>query len=129
MISELVELIHGFLGDANRMRCFMHILNLVAKSILRQFDLPKGQTSDVLKVAEDGLALLGAQLEEYENEDWGDNTDDDVEDDDIEGWCDEHEEMSAEERDELEESIRPVKLVLVKVSPNEKFVLALTFVG
>jgi hypothetical protein len=37
--------------------------------------------------------------------------------------------MLAEERAELEESIRPVKLVLVKVSPNEKFVLALTFVG
>jgi hypothetical protein len=67
MISELTKLIPGFPGDANRMCCFMHILNLVAKSILRQFDLPKGQTYDALRAAEEELALLGAQLQEYED--------------------------------------------------------------
>ncbi|TDL16424.1 hypothetical protein BD410DRAFT_702142, partial [Rickenella mellea] len=41
MTSKLAEILDTFPGAANRTRCFAHILNLVAKSIIRQFDLPK----------------------------------------------------------------------------------------
>jgi len=41
MIEELAVLIDDFPGPANQTRCFLHILNLVVKSIIRQFDLPK----------------------------------------------------------------------------------------
>ena len=36
--------------------------------------------------------------------------------DDIDGWVDEMDELDAVERDMLENSIRPIQLVLVKVS-------------
>ncbi|TFK47878.1 hypothetical protein OE88DRAFT_1608415, partial [Heliocybe sulcata] len=38
MIKELPNLLPDFPGDANRVRCFLHIVNLVAKSILKLFD-------------------------------------------------------------------------------------------
>ena len=34
-------MIDDFPGATNQTRCFLHILNLVVKSIIRQFDLPK----------------------------------------------------------------------------------------
>ena len=41
MIEELTNLLDNFPGPANQTRCFTHVLNLVVKSILWQFDLPK----------------------------------------------------------------------------------------
>ena len=41
MIEHLAALVETFLGAANQTRCFAHILNLVAKSVLRQFEGPK----------------------------------------------------------------------------------------
>src|ERR1700735_434288 len=46
MIRYLATLVENFPGAANQTRCFTHILNLVAKSILRQFDVPKKKTGD-----------------------------------------------------------------------------------
>jgi hypothetical protein len=40
MIEELANLVDDFPGPANQTRCFLHILNLVVKSIIRQFDVP-----------------------------------------------------------------------------------------
>ena len=45
MVDELANLIDDFPGPANQTRCFLHILNLVVKSILRQFDLPTSKKS------------------------------------------------------------------------------------
>ena len=39
MIKELANLIDNFPGPANQTRCFLHILNLVVKSIIQQFDI------------------------------------------------------------------------------------------
>ncbi|KIL55138.1 hypothetical protein M378DRAFT_18219, partial [Amanita muscaria Koide BX008] len=41
MIDELPTLLTEFSGETSRTRCFAHIINLVAKSIITQFDLPK----------------------------------------------------------------------------------------
>jgi hypothetical protein len=68
MITELVDLIRNFLGDANRTQCFAHIINLIAKSLLKQFDIPKKKAGEALDKAENALHKLaeGIDLEEME---------------------------------------------------------------
>ena len=47
MIEHLATLINTFPGAANQTRCFAHILNLVAKRVLQQFEaLKKGKGVD-----------------------------------------------------------------------------------
>ena len=41
MVEKLAEIMSDFPGEANRARCLAHIVNLVAKIILRQFDKSK----------------------------------------------------------------------------------------
>jgi hypothetical protein len=41
MIVHLSEILDSFPGEANCTRCFAHILNLVAKCVMKQFDAPK----------------------------------------------------------------------------------------
>jgi hypothetical protein len=50
MIDALAELVIAFPGAANRTRCFTHILNLVVKVILRQFDVPKAKVNEELDI-------------------------------------------------------------------------------
>jgi len=119
MFEYLEGLIDDFPGAANQTRCFLHILNLVVKSILKQFDLPKKKkTSDnedeidqaveeLLKLAGD-IDLEGNLMADGEGEDEG-------EDDNEEGWIDEREEMTEDEVRELSESVAPVRLLLTKV--------------
>ncbi|KAG2040739.1 hypothetical protein BDR03DRAFT_806750, partial [Suillus americanus] len=38
MVAELAELIPHFSGPTSRTRCFLHIVNLVAKSLIHEFD-------------------------------------------------------------------------------------------
>ncbi|KAI0337369.1 hypothetical protein BDW22DRAFT_1304642, partial [Trametopsis cervina] len=38
LIDELSNQVEEFPGEANRVRCFAHILNLAAKAVLSQFD-------------------------------------------------------------------------------------------
>ena len=40
MVEEMAGLLENFPGAANQTRCFLHILNLTAKSILHQFEIP-----------------------------------------------------------------------------------------
>ena len=121
MIEELAELIDDFPGPANQMCFFLHILNLVVKSILRQFDLPKSKKSisndndgnDSLDQATEELLRLASDIDL--EEELTANDDDDEEDDNDEGWIDEHEEMTEDELRELAESVGPVRLLLTKV--------------
>jgi hypothetical protein len=108
MIAELAEILETFPG-------FTHILNLVARSIIHQFDLPKSQADAALNAADQELVDLAEELNDEEMD--GDlELEDDTDEDDVEGWVDEYAQMSEEDRVELDESIRPVKLVLAKVS-------------
>jgi hypothetical protein len=43
MIDKLSSMLEDFPGAANWTRCFSHILNLVAKCVMKQFDLPKAK--------------------------------------------------------------------------------------
>ncbi|KAF8867526.1 hypothetical protein BD779DRAFT_1464277, partial [Infundibulicybe gibba] len=110
MIDELEVKLKNFPGATNRTRCFAHIVNLIARSILRQFDLPKGQADAALEEA------WASASKDIENEpvEGGDEQDDDI-DDDMDGWVDERAGMLKVDRDALDASAVPVRLVLVKV--------------
>jgi nucleoside-diphosphate-sugar epimerase len=123
MIEELAHLVDDFPGPANQTRCFLHILNLVVKSIIRQFDVPAskkrlvGEEDDenMDKATKELLKLAGEiDVEEEITVSAGDEGDA-TEEDDAEGWVDEHEEMTEDELLDLAASVRPVRLLLTKV--------------
>jgi hypothetical protein len=43
MIKHLSNMLDDFPGPANQTRCFMHMVNLIAKSILKPFDIQKNK--------------------------------------------------------------------------------------
>lgn len=111
MINELANLLENFPGPANQTRCFAHVLNLVVKSIIRQFDLPGSQRADILDDATRELSRLAENVELEDELD--DGTDE--EPDNIEGWIDERLSMTEEELDTLDKSVQPVRALLTKV--------------
>jgi hypothetical protein len=143
MIEHLATLVDSFPGASNQTRCFTHILNLVAKSVLRQFDMPKkkkGDDSD--SELDDASRVLAALAEELELAPEGGNDDIDKGGDDLgdegplaggdndeEGGNDEigddqdggvnghneRDDMSEDEVAELENDVAPVRLMLTKV--------------
>jgi hypothetical protein len=114
MIEHLADILTEFPGSANRTRCYAHILNLVAKAIMKQFDAPKGKTTgfevaleefeDELETEPDDNLTEAEGNEAPEN----DGTDDEIVDESRRG-------MSEEEISALDESVKPVRLVLFKV--------------
>jgi len=124
MIEELAILIDDFPGPANQTWCFLHILNLVVKSIIRQFDLPTSKKNsedndENIDMATKELLKLAGEIELEEEQIILAANDDDgrdiMEDDSIKGWVDEREEMTEEELLDLAESVQPVRLLLAKV--------------
>ena len=76
MIDHLATLVDTFPGAANQTRCFTHILNLVAKSVIRQFEAPKAKGGNVLDDAARELAAIFDELEDSEDEDEATNNND-----------------------------------------------------
>jgi hypothetical protein len=116
MIDELVDLLPNFPGAANRCRCFLHVVNLVAKTLLKQFDVLKKKASAAVDKAEQALLELveGLDVEEIVTAaeiGFSDNE----ENDNIEGWADETTSLTEKEKEELRQSVQPVRFVLVKV--------------
>lgn len=108
IIAELSKLIENFPGAANQTRCFLHILNLVVKSIIKQFNLPKTRKGKF----NDQLLELVRDLEDEELKERS-CVNDDEDDNNTEGWIDEHELLSAAERERLD------KCGTVEISVNE----------
>ena len=111
MIQELETLTPEFAGFASHTWCFLHIVNLVAKSMLRQFDAKKvtiKRDSEMAALA-DKLAEEEAIVDEIED-------DDDNEIDNEDGWINEMNSRTDDERIKLEDSMWPVRLALAKVS-------------
>lgn len=46
MIEEMSDLIPTLTGAANHTHCFLHVVNLVAKSLIQQFDVKKDAAED-----------------------------------------------------------------------------------
>ena len=119
MIEELANLLDNFPGPENQMQCFLHILNLVVKSIIRQFDLPKSKkTLDDSDPDEDDPMLDAATMEllklagDINLEEWiivsASDDDSEAADDDEEGWVDKHNDMTEDDLKELVASMQPV---------------------
>ena len=111
MIERLADILTEFPGSANRTRCFAHILNLVAKGIMRQFDSPKGKKTGFEAVLKDFAEELETDSEpDDETEAEGDEAlgNEAIDDESRSG-------MSEEEISALDESVKPVRLVLFKV--------------
>jgi hypothetical protein len=119
MISELEDLLPSF-SKVNHTRCFLHVNNLVARTLVKQFDAPKrtaGQTNEddeaVIELAGD-MELEDRATRERLLEECMDAS---VEqDDDVNGWIDEMAALPEAEREVVQNTTRPVKVVLVKVS-------------
>jgi len=121
MVEHLSTIVENFPGTANQTRCFTHILNLVAKNILRQFDTRKKAGDDDAEDLDDATKALAALELELEDspaelaEDSGEEGDD-MSHDDEDGLGDGRSGMSDDEMAELEENIVPIRLMLTKVS-------------
>ena len=117
MITELASLIDDFPGSENQTRCFTHVLNLVVKSIIWQFDLPNTKNGQNIKEGVKQLLDLAGDIE-VEEEAASRDGEDGVsgEDDNVEGWIDERTLMNEEDLEKLEESVEPVRVLLTKVS-------------
>jgi hypothetical protein len=119
MIDNLDDSLTEF-SSLNRTRCFAHILNLVAKALLKQFDVKTEPATD-LNVNERLLLENATNIETEEltmpqepDDDEEDAIDVDIDNDDA-GWVGEIEALTPEERIDLDKSIQPVKRTLVKV--------------
>jgi len=121
MIDELVKLIHSFPGVSNHAWCFNHVAALVAIRVVHQFDVPKGPGDDTDSEAEQELWELaeGLDIEDATTQrEWETDEDEDEDDDGIEGWAEERAELSEADREEHDENVRPVRMLLVKVSSS-----------
>lgn len=109
-MDALEELLPGQFFRVNRARCFLHIINLVAKSLLHQFELPKVKPKDGdINLDDQELYKLseGWYVEEAEMAKENDIND--------EGWVDAFAALSEVEQKEVGEAIQPVKLVVTTV--------------
>ena len=116
MVDELQKLLPEYGGRASHARCFLHTTNLIAKSLLRVFEIKKGcqlQPDEVQMEIDE----LNAGWDEEEQATAAKTEGVDVQDpvDNNEGLVDLTRDMDAEERMAHEERICPVKLLLVKV--------------
>lgn len=125
MVDILGDHLEGFEGSLGRVRCFAHVLNLVVKTLLRQFDVPKAKSraESVDNEEEELLQLTGEDKDETDTDEDGALDDGDFmlpsgvdAQAEPEGWVDEMEAMSEEERAEFARKVRPVQMVLIKVS-------------
>lgn len=116
MVEEPESLLYPSFEKVNRTRCFLHLLNLVAKSMLKVFELAEndvgfdGDTDppSVINMDEE----IAAQRERRMRLD-----DDEMDDDDSEEWVDTYQmSLTESEKFDLRDNILPVTRILVKVS-------------
>lgn len=88
MIEELEHLLDDFPGAANQTQCFAHIINLMVKSILRQFDVPKAKANEALDEASKVLLHIAEDIETEETETQVSSGNNKLADN-VEGWIDE----------------------------------------
>ena len=121
MIEELIDQIGEFPGEANRTRCFNHIVALVAVRVVRQFDVPKKDNMDGTNDAENELRELaeGSDIEEAVSQTEWESTEGDDEDD-VDGveWQDD--ETTVLDRETLNTSLKLGRMLMIKVCREQK---------
>ena len=135
MIESLAKIVSHFPGATNRARCTAHIVNLVSKMILHQFDVRKKTTKKPTKKSPekanetddiptnttkgpepDEDDRIADDLDREEQEVGDDEEDDDVElNKDVLTDLEEIEEAMKEEVSEVAKLVKPVRQVLFKV--------------
>jgi hypothetical protein len=119
MIDSMAAIIEGFPGEENRVRCFNHIINLVAKSLLRLFEVSKKKRGAEAEVDEAEVALreLAGDLDledmEMQRDTFAAGGDVGVDDDN--DVVDEIAKMSDEEAREFRKAVLPITKALLKV--------------
>ena len=129
MVAELEDLVPGF-SRVNHTRCFLHVNNLVARTLVRQFDIPKatatanGNLDDENDDPDEEIRNLAGDIdleERQTREALLEEADEEIEPDDTtDEWVDEMAALSQAEREKLQASIRPLQMILVKVSKKSK---------
>lgn len=126
MLDEMTELLPKFDGQLARVRCFAHVLNLIAKSLISEFDARVDRNEN--EVDEEELRELRVLTEGEEEEEVvtrtetaaaaGNNDEGEaaVGDDDVDDEVDPMAELTPEQRAQFDIDVRPVKLILAKVS-------------
>ena len=117
MISKLSEILDKFPGATNQMHCFAHTVSILAKVILKQFDVPKKKEGDMLDKAAQALSDMAQELEfeEHVEQETQERKDGEEEDQMLDTWVDFHEGLMEEEVTVLDVSVQPVRSMFVKV--------------
>jgi len=115
MIRNLEDINIQFNGAEAQACCFLHMTNLTAKSLMRLFDPRLQRKGDNLIEDEDVNDLMNGLFEEEITHSEVGYTDGEIQDDNSDGWVDEVEVLTTDERKQLLETIKPVKLALMKV--------------
>ena len=108
MIRYLGETLNNFPSPTNQTRCFVHTINLIAKSILKPFDTRKAKDIQAFNDVAQAIAGVTEGTEQVTGDDDDDERADDEKDKDV----DEHEEALD---DELSTSLDPIRSMLLKV--------------
>jgi len=121
MVDELAGRLEEFPGAANRACCFTHIINLVVKSIMCQFDVSSKKSGAFTDERAEAYHTMVSDIEmdelltQVESENSQKDKDGPLHDNN-EGWIDEWDNMAEKDVDELEDSVRPLRYLLTKVS-------------
>jgi hypothetical protein len=129
MMVEEMELHIAAFSRVNQTRCFLHILNLIAKSLLNRFELPDAKGEDLSEENNNAFGTVleladGIDTEEDDTQREGqhDLDSDEVEDDDLSDWVDGARLTCAEERD-LKKKVIPITQVLIKVLNTNTYLI------
>jgi len=114
MIKYLGDTLDDFPGPANQTQCFAHTMNLIAKSILKPFDIQKAKETQLFNdIANALLDLAEGHDSEECTEDMPHTPSDDEEE---EADKDKEDDSEDEEEDnELDTNLEPIRTMLSKV--------------
>ena len=102
MMDELEFTLAHFEGQGTRVWCILHVGNLVAKRILKQFDIPCNRRRMELAPEDEELHNLTEGSDVSEDYEMIDAIGGDFDDDDVDGGVDEDTLMSVNDRADLE---------------------------
>ena len=101
MIESFADQLDNFPGAANQTGCFLHFLNLTAKSVIKQSEVPKkklnevGQDENDFSEVVDALQALSVEIEDDGPSDFDSNKE--GKEDDDEGLEDEYQGMTEDD--------------------------------